>query len=83
MIFGIGAIIEEHSRFVGERETSRRFDQYYLWSRVRDDLIKKGILEMDFERQLGVFQACESTFLARNDYTLVKGVKCSKVVGWP
>lgn len=49
MIFGIGAVIEEHSRFVGERETSRWFDQYYLWSRVRDDLIKKGILEMDFE----------------------------------
>lgn len=49
MIFGIGAVIEEHSRFAGERETSTWFDQYYLWSRVRDDLIKKGILEMDFE----------------------------------
>ena len=80
VIIIIGATVKEHSRFAGEMETQRWLDQYLLWSWAREDLIKKEILEMNFEGQPGVFQAYKRTFLARKDVCIGKGLKCSDVV---
>lgn len=52
MIIVKGAITEEHTRFFGEREAQRGFDQYHLWNCAREDLIKKEILERDFKGQI-------------------------------
>ena len=49
VIIIIGATVKQHTRFIGERETQRWLDQYLLWTRAREDLIKKEILEMKFE----------------------------------
>lgn len=64
MIIIIGAVIEKHTRFTGERKEKRQFDLYHLCSWSRKDLIKKVILEMDLGEP-GIFQAYERAFRAR------------------